>query len=88
LGDAGFDRLAIYDVSAAGLGWLRATSKEVTIGVATTTSLDGMGAWPATSIRASLAVADVTGNVKAASAALRANNDQSERDERRCITPA
>jgi hypothetical protein len=60
----------------------------VTIGVATTTSLDGMGAWPATAIRASLAVADVTGNVKAASAALRANNDQSERDERRCITPA
>jgi hypothetical protein len=88
LGEAVFDKLAIYDVSAAGSGWLKAMSKDVVIGVATTASLEGMGAWPATSIRASLAVAEVTGNVKAASAALRANNDQSERDGRRRITTA
>jgi hypothetical protein len=44
LGEAGFDRLAIYEVSAAGSGWLKARSKEVVIGVVTRASLEGMGA--------------------------------------------
>jgi hypothetical protein len=58
------------------------------MGVATTVSVEGMGAALATCTRGSLASADVAGNVKAASAALTAANDQREREQRRSISLA
>jgi hypothetical protein len=79
LGDDGFERLAMKDVKPAASREASVTSNDVLIGVVTTVSELGRGVALATSTRGSLATAGVAGNVRAASATLRASNDQTDR---------
>ena len=69
------ERLVMYDARAALLGWAITTSNDAVMGWLTIVTPTGSGDDPATTIRASLANADVTGRASALSATLSATTD-------------